>query len=223
MEIDLRPFVQKTKKLLSVFGWKPTWWPPYLKKIGLPGALVFLLLVAVGMFAIGARVSAHDETPVATTVEITGQVTATPVAPTDTPTPTPTLAPTPTATTVPVAYVVQSDNVVYLLKEPGLTILASVPVGSEVEIRDAEPVIAGGITWVPVRYDGTDGWLADYQVYPIQAGYALVGEDGGRLYDAPDGQPIAWLYPGAAYHVVESSDGWLHVSLVDGKSGWIRP
>jgi hypothetical protein len=215
MEIDLSSFVQKAKNLLS---WKPAWWPPYLKKVGLPGAIAFLLFAAAGLFVLGARASAYAETPAATTVEITGQATATPVAPTDTPTP----APTPTATPIPVVYVVQSDTVVYLLKDPGLTVLASVPVGNEVAVRDdAEPTIAADITWVPVRYDGTDGWLADYQVYPIRAGYALVGEEGARLYDTPDGQPIDWLYPKAAYHVVETSGNWLHVNLADGREGWL--
>lgn len=221
MEIDLRFYLQKASDAL---GWKPAWWPPYLRRISLPGAALFLLFAGTTLFAVGQRASASIETPPATTVEITGQITATAVALTLTPTATPTPRPTPasTATPVPVVYVVQSDTVVYLLKDPGLTVLASVPIGDEVEIRDGVGVtLMANITWVPVRYDGMDGWLADYQVYPIQAGYSLVGDGGMRLYDTPDGNPADWLYPGAAYRIAEMSGNWIRIAAADGREGWI--
>ncbi len=213
MEIDLSIL----RKAAAFLGWKPAWWPPYLRQVGLPGALLFLLTALLASVALTGPAAGAETAPAATPLDFTGQETSTPVAPSPTPTPRPTATPTP----VPVVYVVQDDSVVYLLSKPGLDIITSVPVGEQVTMRDdVQPRLAGSITWVAVTYEGTDGWLADYQVYPIRAGYSLLAE-GRYLYDAPGGQPAEWIYRGTAYHVQRTGGDWLEISLADGRTGWI--
>ena len=189
-----------------------------------PWMTVAVLVLMLGLLGLGlvawivpGIAQAVMDTPVPPTVIATAAITDT-VA---TPIPTPSIPPTPTP--IPQVYVVWTETAsVYLLAEPGASIIAAIPNGKQVEIRsdDADTTI-GGILWKPVRYEMVDGWLAEYEISIIQDGYLLLGEPGTSLFKETEGSIDRWLSEGTPYHVIEEQDHWIRVLLPDEIEGWI--
>ncbi len=213
MTLDLRKMLQSARTEVASVRITPRLVTVVLAAAALLGIGLLAWLMQAGV----SRVGAQPATPLAST----GQVDSTPVA-SPTPAPTATATPVPAPTPIPVVYVVQGGGkAVYLLKDPGFTILAQIPDGAEVALReDTAPVLAGGYTWVAVTWQGMDGWLMDTQVYPAAPGYTLLEGDGLYLYDAPQGAILGWMYPGTACYVRRRDGRWAEVSLVDGRQGW---
>lgn len=210
MTFDIGQWWKNVRKGMQEFEIKP--WMT-VSVIALMLGLLGLGLVAWIVPGIAQTVT---DTPVPTlpaTVVITETV-ATPI-------PTPTMIPAPTL--IPQVYVVWTETAsVYLLAEPGASIIAAIPNGKQVEIRsDDADTIVGGILWKPVRYEMVDGWLAEYEVSTIQDGYLLLGEPGTNLFKETEGSITRWLSAGTPYHVIEERERWVKIMLPDDLEGWI--
>ncbi len=187
---------------------------------------VATIAVMVGLLGLGlitwlvpnaAAKVVHTETPTAQAAIVTTVPTHTPV-PTVAPTPTPIPSPTP----IPMVHVVWTENVsVYLLAKPGEEIINAIPNGDEVEVTGAG-VVVGGITWLPVRWQMVDGYLADYEVYEVSPGYEKMLDPGTSLFKEPGGAKIGWVSPGTPFYRVTTDGHYLRISLPDGGGGWVN-
>jgi hypothetical protein len=212
MNLDLYAFKKTLRKDAQKFEIKP--W------MVLTVVVVMLALLALGLAAWIIPPAAEQVAEIVSTVTPTAAPT---VIPTRTPQPSPT--PMPSLTPIPQVYIVWTEKVnVYLLSEPGAGIIASIPNGERVELLTPTAQTVGGITWRPVRYQMVDGWLAQGEVYQIEAGYLQIGEPGTSVFRDPAGSVDRWLSPGTPYHALEIVEEaqWQPIRLPDGQEGWLN-